>query len=639
VYQNVGAGQGEVLMWGISPYNTDDQINSYKALNGVTNPCAGSEGGGFDAYTVITAGQTFSGFPTYSVICPDRTIFYEICFPPSVSCFEPYYGQCEPLPLIAEFSADNLTPGILDTVNFTDLSTNDPFQWLWAFTPSNVSFINGTDSSSQNPQVQFESDGYYTVELTATNIDGSNTETKTDYIWVIGPTVADFSADLLSPGLGQTVGFTDMSSYDPTSWAWSFTPTSITYAEGTTSSSQNPKVQFNEVGMYTVELTVSNIYGVDTETKIDYINANFHCDASGGGNYLYISDVQIGNINNPSEQEYYRDFTNLSTDLFQGQTDVEITVVNGNFFGNDDLGIWIDWNNNGSFSDVGENIVCEINDEGQGTFLFDVPVDAELGAKTMRIRIKYSGSDCGDPCGTTTYGEVEDYTINVTPLSIDVDVHVFLEGPFNGSLMNTNLNPVLPLSQPFNITPWEYYGDEVVAAIPGADIVDWVLVDIRDAISPDQALSATSIGSQAAFLRNDGRIVNIDGNPVLRFNTSLNHDLYIVIFQRNHIPVISGITVTPSEGVYNYNFSTDEGTVYGGASAHKEVAPGVWGMIAGDGDGSGIIDMDDKLNVWENEAATKGYKFGDFNLDIDVDNQDKNDLWLPNKDKGTTVPD
>ena len=31
----------------------------------------------------------------------------------------------------------------------------------------------------------------------------------------------------------------------------------------------------------------------------------------------------------------------------------------------------------------------------------------------MRIRIKWSGSDCGSPCGTTTYGEVEDYSINV----------------------------------------------------------------------------------------------------------------------------------------------------------------------------------------------------------------------------------
>jgi len=640
-------------------------------------------------------------------------------------------SDCNPSALTADFVADNLTPGIGETVNFTDLSTNSPYAWSWTFTPSTVTYVGGTSSSSQNPQVQFNADGYYTVELTATNTEGSDTEEKSNYILVYGATVADFSADILTPNAGQTVTFTDLSTYDPFSWSWDITPATFTYVGGTSSSSQNPQVQFNEIGHYTIELTATNIYGSDAELKPNYINIPLYCAASGGSNYLYISSVEIGDINNQSDQDFYRDYTYLSTDLTQGETGVEITVVNGNNFGNDDLGVWVDWDQDGSFNEVDDNIVCEINDEGQGTFFFDVPSDAVPGTTTMRVRIKYNLSDCGDPCGTTTYGEVEDYSINIiasidppvadfeadnttpgvnetvsfTDLStnnpdtwswsfdpstvtyvggtnsgsqnpqvefnapgyytvelvatnaggsdtetkydyinvsdpeIDIDVTVFLEGPYSSPVMNTDLNSDLPLTQPFNTSPWNYPGTENVVSIPGTDIVDWLLVDIRDALSVDLATPATSIGMQAAFLRNDGRIVDLDGNPSLNFMTTLSNDLYVVIFHRNHISVITANAPIPSEGVYNYNFSTASGQAYGGPDGHKELETGIWGMMSGDGDGSGLIDIDDKTNIWDVEAGTKGYKTGDYNLDMDIDNKDKNDNWQPNEDKGTYVPD
>jgi len=130
---------------------------------------------------------------------------------------------------------------------------------------------------------------------------------------------------------------------------------------------------------------------------------------------MHISNVQMGVINNSSGQDYYANYTSLSTDLSQNQTGVSITVVNGAVYGDEDLGVWIDWNQDGDFYDAGENIVCEVDDDGQGTFTFDVPGSASLGTTKMRVRIKYFDSDCGDPCGTTTYGEVEDYSVNVIP--------------------------------------------------------------------------------------------------------------------------------------------------------------------------------------------------------------------------------
>lgn len=86
------------------------------------------------------------------------------------------------------------------------------------------------------------------------------------------PPVANFSASTVNPIVGQTVNFTDLSANFPTSWSWSFSPSTITYIGGTTASSQNPQVQFNATGQYTVTLTAMNAYGSDSEVKTNYIN-------------------------------------------------------------------------------------------------------------------------------------------------------------------------------------------------------------------------------------------------------------------------------------------------------------------------------------------------------------------------------
>ncbi|MCB0821747.1 MAG: T9SS type A sorting domain-containing protein [Bacteroidales bacterium] len=138
---------------------------------------------------------------------------------------------------------------------------------------------------------------------------------------------------------------------------------------------------------------------------------NAYCDASGGCDE-YISQVIFGDIDNSSSCDGYADYSNMSTTVNAGES-YDITIVNGNTYSSDDLGIWIDWNQDDDFEDAGENVVCESDNGGEGTFTINIPDDALAGETTMRIRIKWSGSDCGSPCGATTYGEVEDYTISV----------------------------------------------------------------------------------------------------------------------------------------------------------------------------------------------------------------------------------
>lgn len=168
-----------------------------------------------------------------------------------------------PVAPVADFSAGSTTVAEGDVVNFTDLSSNVPTSWAWTFT-------GGTPASStaQNPSVQYNTAGSYTVELTATNDAGSDTKTKANYITVMALPVADFTADVTVIDKGQSVNFTDQST-NATSWSWTFTG-------GTPASStaQNPTVTYNTAGTFTVELTASNAVGSDTQTKTAYITVN-----------------------------------------------------------------------------------------------------------------------------------------------------------------------------------------------------------------------------------------------------------------------------------------------------------------------------------------------------------------------------
>ena len=81
------------------------------------------------------------------------------------------------------FSANNIKPCTSDTVTFSDATIYNPFQWQWTFYPEYVTFVNGTDASSQNPQVLFNFPTPYDVTLTATNLNGSSILEKIDMIY------------------------------------------------------------------------------------------------------------------------------------------------------------------------------------------------------------------------------------------------------------------------------------------------------------------------------------------------------------------------------------------------------------------------------------------------------------------------
>lgn len=149
----------------------------------------------------------------------------------------------------------------------------------------------------------------------------------------------------------------------------------------------------------------------------------------GGGSYCasastnvndeYISRVQLGTINNASGAQFYSDFTSISTDLTEGQT-YTITVTptwTGTVYA-EGYSVWIDYNDDMDFDDAGEQVwskAASTNTPNSGSFT--VPSGTSGESVRMRVSMKYNGIPTA--CESFTYGEVEDYTINLGGSTVD----------------------------------------------------------------------------------------------------------------------------------------------------------------------------------------------------------------------------
>ncbi len=85
----------------------------------------------------------------------------------------------------ADFTVNKTTGLTTDTFALYDMSFNGANQWKWRFEPNNLSYLGGTDSTSQNPIVFLHTNTNYSVTLTATNAFGNSTKKKTNYITTI----------------------------------------------------------------------------------------------------------------------------------------------------------------------------------------------------------------------------------------------------------------------------------------------------------------------------------------------------------------------------------------------------------------------------------------------------------------------
>lgn len=117
---------------------------------------------------------------------------------------------------------------VSSTATFTDASAFAPTSWSWSVTPGTAgvdwSFVASTTSASQNPHIQFNVIGNYTVTLIATNAQGSNTMTKSNYLTIIGGTAQSLP---INEGFTATL-------FPTANWSIINTNASVTWARSAT---------------------------------------------------------------------------------------------------------------------------------------------------------------------------------------------------------------------------------------------------------------------------------------------------------------------------------------------------------------------------------------------------------------------
>ncbi len=179
----------------------------------------------------------------------------------------------------------------------------------------------------------------------------------------------------------------------------------------------------------------SNIVNVTTLS-----NTISYCASQGNNtNDEYIDRVQLGSINNLSGNNGgYANFTSISTTLVKGSSNT-ITITprwTGTVY-NEAYRVWIDYNQDGDFSDSGEQVYTRSRTKTTPVSgSFTVPKSALSGATRMRVSMKYNANST--PCETFTYGEVEDYTVII---SNAVNHGITGDTGFNNSEMSIYPNP------------------------------------------------------------------------------------------------------------------------------------------------------------------------------------------------------
>jgi len=173
----------------------------------------------------------------------------------------------------------------------------------------------------------------------------------------------------------------------------------ITYTESTT----------------TAKDTLVNTQGCDSIVSLDLTILQEYCTLRSTRNrYEWIKQVELeDDINNATSKEsggygiYNLDTLNVDTN-----TIVSITLTPGyrRRVYEEYWRIWVDWNYDGDFNDVGEK-VFEQKGKSVRTGEFTVPVNVSANALRMRVAMRWRRY--APSCGTYRNGEAEDYIIQV----------------------------------------------------------------------------------------------------------------------------------------------------------------------------------------------------------------------------------
>lgn len=127
-----------------------------------------------------------------------------------------------------------------------------------------------------------------------------------------------------------------------------------------------------------------------------------------------IGKVVFGTISNTSTGTAgYENFTSLVTNVNKGSTyTIMITPKWTSTTYNEGYAVFIDYNQDGDFTDAGEKVYSKAASKTNPVSgSITIPATALTGNTRMRVAMKYNGIPTA--CETFSYGQVEDYTLNI----------------------------------------------------------------------------------------------------------------------------------------------------------------------------------------------------------------------------------
>jgi len=313
-----------------------------------------------------------------------------------------------------------------------------------------------------------------TVNYVVNVTDNQTTCTAAFNIPLIVSTAPPTASWTASPTLGTTGGVTtthvitnNSTQLDGTTYAWSFSPATVTYVDGTSATDAEPHVTFNEPGLYSATLTINTCNGSDVLTRNNYFNITpEYCFGSFVNDGFICTGCQDDNINNVSiiDPSAVTIMANLATGcsgptgyieyapvngttsctLYQGSTYTISVATSGGF--TEYYAAWIDVDNDGDFDDPLEFMGASSTSAVSTTFSIGVPSsNVVYGAHRMRVMCNYFGPiGSADYCVDDCYGEIEDYTVYIAPPIIPNDIPTFATNVAYSS--NTNYPNCYPIN-------------------------------------------------------------------------------------------------------------------------------------------------------------------------------------------------
>eukprot|EP01096_Ripella_sp_DP13-Kostka_P018261 TRINITY_DN9824_c0_g1_i1.p1 TRINITY_DN9824_c0_g1~~TRINITY_DN9824_c0_g1_i1.p1 ORF type:complete len:923 (+),score=-62.36 TRINITY_DN9824_c0_g1_i1:2854-5622(+) len=283
---------------------------------------------------------------------------------------------------------------------------------------ANSTFANARTSGIQSaidlygaasPEVIATTNAFYAVGVGAAYVDSNDTTAPTAPTNLAASGTTGSTTNLTWTASTDNVGVTGYDIYQGTTLKGSSTTTSYTVTGLTALTAYSFSVKAKD-GAGNVS-TASNVVNVTTTAaSLNYCNSQGNSTVD-----ERIGKVVFGTINNTSTGTTgYENYTAISTNAARGTGyTITITPVWTSTVYSEGYAVFIDYNQDGDFADAGETVWTKATSTGAtATGTITIPATATLGTTRLRVSMKYNGIPTS--CESFSYGQVEDYSINIT---------------------------------------------------------------------------------------------------------------------------------------------------------------------------------------------------------------------------------